>query len=185
LTSKLRAVCSYNQSKRPAFGKCRGLEMGPKPSPSFEQSLSSLSLTTLHARHLSTSSHECCASSAWPQAIYLQMFSSACVSLYPVPSLLRPLRSPHGLSNITANDTTLLLRVISSKIAIFYSCWAFALAISRIRLTSFPPMPCTAFSALTSRYSLPRSHQAYCCPHFLLQASHRHRWIEVSPFKCV
>jgi hypothetical protein len=45
------------------LGECRGLEMGPKTSPSFERSFSPLS-STLHARHLSISSHECCASSA-------------------------------------------------------------------------------------------------------------------------
>jgi hypothetical protein len=93
------------------------------------------------------------------QSLGYRRFSSKCSRLLAFPCTKYHLYYGHFVHRtvfqITANDTTLVLRVISSKIASFYSCWAFALVISRIRLTFFPPMPCAAFSAQTSRYSSP------------------------------
>jgi hypothetical protein len=89
-------------------------------------------------------------------------FSSKCSRLLAFPCAKYHLFFDHFVHRtvfqISGDDTTLVLRVISSNIAIFYSSWAFPLAISQICLTSFPSMRCAAraaFSAITSRFSSP------------------------------
>jgi hypothetical protein len=92
-------------------GECRGHEMGPKPLPqlpaiilsSFLDSSPCMAFDYFELRLLRVKG-------AWPWAIQLRMFSSACDSLYQVPFLLRPLFIHRTVFQITGNETTLVLK---------------------------------------------------------------------------
>jgi hypothetical protein len=116
LTSKFYYVLfvSTIDRKHRHVGECRGHEMGPKPLPQLPTIILSSFLDSspcmafdyfdyFELRLLRVKG-------AWPWAIQLRMFSSACVSLYQVPFLLRPLFIHRTVFQITGNETTLVLK---------------------------------------------------------------------------
>jgi hypothetical protein len=113
LTSKFAYVLYVSpiDRKHRHVGECRGHEMGPKPLPqlptiilsSFLHSSPCMAFEYFELRLLRVKG-------AWPWAIQLRMFSSACVSLYQVPFLLRPLFIHRTVFQITGNKTTLVLK---------------------------------------------------------------------------
>jgi hypothetical protein len=133
-----------------------GTRWVPNISPSFQLLFSPLSLTVLHAWHLSISSYDYCAS----RGLGHGRFSSECSRLLAFPCTkchfcfdhssftARSFKSP-GMKRPQYSESS------AAKLRSSNSCWAFHLALSRICLTSFIPMPRAALLAITGRYSSP------------------------------